>query len=202
MIVIHEPHLIQQKMTIFWISIQNFLKVWNFICGFVAENCGQSGENPPKSILLFHILTKKLLSQIRLLYHLKLQKSWPWGWQFILWVLPIMFKDEKEIFFLNSPRHIVLNDHLSREPPPPQKKRPFLGGGMFFWDKFVNFCPFCIKKILERLGDWADLTATYRPIPGRFQSRIKIWNFKNMRFLLFLSKFLTFFFQMSECWAK
>ena len=102
-----------------------------------------------------------------------------------------------------SPRHIVLNDHLSREPPPPQKKkRPFFWGGMFFWDKFVNFCPFCIKKILERLGDWLNLTATYRPIPGRFQSRIKIWNFKNMRFLLFLSKFLTFFFQMSECWSK
>ena len=99
--------------------------------------------------------------------------------------------------YMSSPRHIVLNGHLVGDPPP-QKKGPFLGGGMFFWDRFVNFCPFDIKKILARLGDWADLLATYRPISGQFRPQIKIWNFKNMRFLLFLSKFWTFFFQMSE----
>ena len=79
-----------------------------------------------------------------------------------------------------------------------KKKALFWGGGMFFWDRFVNFCPFDIKKFLARLGDWADLLATYRPISGQFRPQIKIWNFKNMRFLLFLSKFWTFFFQMSE----
>ena len=56
--------------------------------------------------------------------------------------------------FLLSPRHFVLNDHLVADPPPPPKKKKALFGGVcFFLDKFVNFCPFGIKKILERLGD-------------------------------------------------
>ena len=41
-------HICLKKMPIFWIFIQNFLKFWNFICRFVAENYGRSAENPPK----------------------------------------------------------------------------------------------------------------------------------------------------------
>ena len=79
--------------------------------------------------------------------------------------------------------------------PSPQN-RPFWGGA--FWDKITNFCPFVIKKILGRLGTWADLPATYRPISGRFRPQTHNRNFKNMGFFAFLRIFGDFFFQNDD----
>ena len=88
------------------------------------------------------------------------------------------------VLLSTSPRHIVLNDHLSAAP----QKGPFWGG-MFFEINSSIFVRLAYKKFGEDLG----AEPTFRPHIGRFRPQIKIWNFKNMRFLLFLSKFGTFF---------
>ena len=47
--------------------------------------------------------------------------------------------------------------HINFAPPL------FWGGGIFFWDKIMNFCPFSIKKSLGSILLRPDLPTTYRP---------------------------------------
>ena len=71
-----EPHLIK-KMPIFWIFTQNFLKFWNFICGFVNENCGRSAENYSKLFLCPKFSSKKFWVKSNHYIILKSKKSTP-----------------------------------------------------------------------------------------------------------------------------
>ena len=74
-------------------------------------------------------------------------------------------------------------------------KGGFRGGGMFFWDKITNFCPFVIKKILEHLGGKPDLPATNRPTLSVSGQNIGHRNFWKSRFFGFFGQNLHFFFQ-------
>ena len=82
-------------------------------------------------------------------------------------------------------------------PPPPQKKKkgPFFWGGMFFWDKFVNFCPFRIKKFWKDLGTKPTSRLHIGQLPADSGRKSKFKISKIWDFCYFWAKFGLFFFK-------
>jgi hypothetical protein len=99
---IHVHALDQSEKNKSWKFENNFQKCqtfWNFICVSAAEI---SAENSIKNILLPQISTKRFLSQIRPLHHLKIRKvvhiPQKWGHFWVgggygnyMWLIPMMF---------------------------------------------------------------------------------------------------------------
>ena len=73
-------------MPSFWIFTQNFLKFWNFICEFVAQNCGRSAKNSQKLFFCPIFLPKQFWIKSDH-YILKSKKSYPQKWLFFFFFL-------------------------------------------------------------------------------------------------------------------
>ena len=106
-----------------------------------------------------------------------------------------IWDDTTEIIF--SPRHIVLNDHLSPDPPP-KKKRPFFGGYVFL--RLVRqFLSVLHKKNFGKTWglsrSFGHISADSRPIAAENQNL----KFQKYEIFAIFEQFLDFFFQMSKC---
>ena len=112
--------------------------------------------------------------------------------------------DDSMLRHATSPRHFVLNDHLVAEPPSPPKKRPFFlrGGYVFFEINSSIFCPFRIKKFLERLGGLSrssgHISDNSRPITAANQNS----KFQKYEIFAIFEQSLDFFFSNVRMLSK
>ena len=67
----------EKKKCCFFFFFSKFPQILEFQMSIFGRNFGRSAENSMKNILLPKILTKKILSKIRPLHHLKIQKVVP-----------------------------------------------------------------------------------------------------------------------------
>ena len=70
-----EPH--SKKKMLFFFFFSKFPQILEFQMWIFGRNFGRSAENSIRNILLPQILTKKILSKINPLHHLKIQKVVP-----------------------------------------------------------------------------------------------------------------------------
>ena len=67
----------KKKCCFFFSFFSKFLQILEFQMSIFGRNFGRSAENSTRNILLPKILTKKILSKIRPLHHLKIEKVVP-----------------------------------------------------------------------------------------------------------------------------
>ena len=67
----------EKKKCCFFFFFSKFLQILEFQMSIFGRNFGRSAENSTRNIFLPQILTKKFLSKIRPLHHLKIQKVDP-----------------------------------------------------------------------------------------------------------------------------